>query len=194
VVLYSCHGGANPDDSDDWVKGTMQGGGARGLAAKTRDALVAEGRGFGTVWGHTTLGHVSENFALREFSAADGAGAEGTSFVSTYVFGGGDGVAIASELLEVISNLGFHPTTENAGKAIVDNAVTMAMYLCYADANAKLKFRDGAKLAEAAPVHPVEVGKQIKEYWTTTYWPAHKDKTAAALLKELQSAKKVTKN
>jgi hypothetical protein len=68
------------------------------------------------------------------------------------------------------------------------------MHACYAAANATLTFRDGAKLAEAAPVHPVEVGKQIKEFWTTQYWPENKDKAAAALLKQLQDAKKVTKN
>jgi hypothetical protein len=194
VVLYSCNAGREPDASEDWVKGTMQGGGPGSLAAKTRDALVAEGKGGGSVWGHTTTGHVSENFALREFSAIDGSGAQGSSFVATYVFSGADRAVIEYDLLDGISGLGFHPTNESAGKPIIKEAVTMAMYGCYAAANATLTFRDGAKLAEAAPVHPVEVGKQIKDFWTTAYWPAHKDKAAAALLKQLQGAQKVSKN
>jgi len=59
------------------------------------------------------------------------------------------------------------------------------MYRCYAEANRKLTYQAGGKLAESAPVHPVEVGKQIKDYWTGTYWPGRKSKAIDALAREL---------
>ena len=185
VVLYSCNAGRDPDASEDWVKGTMQSGGSKSLAAVTRDALIAEGLG-GSVWGHTTTGHVTENFALREFDTTSGAGSEGASFVARYVFTGADKVVTSSELLNGVLALGYEITSPRAA-ANADASVENEMYRCYAEANRELRF-GGGKLAESAPVHAVEVGKQIKDYWTATYWPGRKAKAIDDLAKALVGA------
>jgi hypothetical protein len=189
VILYSCNAGRDPDASEDWVKGTMEPGGKNSLAAVTRDALIAEGKG-GSVWGHTTTGHVSENFALREFDTTGGQGSEGASFVSRYVFTGADMVATAAELLDAVRAQGFDISPNGAGTA---GAVTQnEMYRCYAEANKNLTFNN-ANLAASAPAHPVEVGRQIKQYWTATYWPGRKSVATGALLKELQASGRAKK-
>lgn len=190
VVMYACDVGRDPDASEEWVKGTMRGGGATSVAARTRDALIAEGKG-GSVWGHTTVGHVTENFALREFSTISGKGGAGTSFVASYVFTGSDKVAIASELLNGVIAQGYEVTSPRA-QADADAMIEDQMYRCYAVANRELLFR-GGKLAESAPVHPVEVGKAIKDYWTTTYWPAHKGRVVDKLRVKLVAARRAKK-
>ena len=182
VILYSCNAGRNPDDSEEWVKGTMQPGGNKSLAAITRDALIAEGK-TGTVWGHTTTGHVTENFALREFDATAGKGSAGTSFVSTYVFGGGYRVSLIVELAAALLAQGLSLTSPKAMDEI-ESAAELEMYRGYAAANKDLTFA-GGKLAESAPVHPVEVGNAIKAYWDTTHWPARRHKAIEALAKSL---------
>jgi hypothetical protein len=189
VILYSCNAGRDPDASEDWVKGTMEPGGKKSLAALTRDALIAEGKG-GSVWGHTTTGHVSENFALREFDTTGGKGSEGASFVARYVFTGADKVGTAAELLDAVRTRGYDISPDGAVRA---DAVTQnEMYRCYAEANKNLTFNN-ANLAASAPAHPVEVGKQIKQYWTATYWPGRKSRAADALLKELLSSGRAKK-
>jgi hypothetical protein len=182
VILYSCNAGRNPDDSEEWIKGTMQGGGSKSLAAVTRDALIAEGK-TGSVWGHTTTGHVTENFALREFDATAGKGSAGTSFVSTYVFGGGYRVELVVALTAGLLAKGLSLTSPKATDDIA-SAAELEMYKGYAAANKDLTFA-GGKLAESAPVHPVDVGKAIKAHWDTTYWPARRDKAIEALAKSL---------
>jgi hypothetical protein len=191
VILYSCNAGREPDASEDWVRDTMRGGGKSSLASHVRDSLVAEGKPGGTVWGHTTTGHVSENFALREFSATAGVGAEGTSFVASYVFSASDRLTTANELLDSVIAQGFELTSERASKA-AEQAVESIFYAGYAAANRDLRYK-GGKLAESAPVHPVEVGKVVKDYWTETYWPEHREKAAAALAKELVSSGRAKK-
>jgi hypothetical protein len=190
VILYSCNAGREPDASEDWVKGTMRPGGKTSLAAVTRDALIAEGKS-GSVWGHTTTGHTSENFALREFATSSGAGSEGESFVARHVFTEADKLATAGELLDAVRALGYEISPRGATKA--DAAVENEMYRCYAEANARLTF-SGGKLAESAPVHPGAVGKQIKDYWTTTYWPARKSTAVDALVKELVASGRAKKS
>jgi hypothetical protein len=190
VILYSCNAGRNPDDSEEWVKGTMQPGGSKSLAAITRDALIAEGK-TGTVWGHTTTGHVTENFALREFDATAGKGSEGVSYVMTYVFGGGFRVLFIGELVAALVAQGISLTSPKAMDDI-SAAADLEMYRGYAAANADLKFA-GGKLAESAPTHPVEVGKAIKAYWDTTHWPTRRDKAVEALAKALVKAGRAKK-
>jgi Domain of unknown function (DUF4157) len=184
VILYSCNAGRSPDDSEDWLKGTMRSGGAKSLASATRDALLAEGK-TGSVWGHTTTGHVSENYALREFETSSGKGSEGVSFVMRYVFTGPDKANTQAELMNGVIAQGFEMSLkwQAPTEALVENE----MFWCYAEANSKLKYAAGGKLAESAPTHPVDVGKQIKDYWTSTYWPAHKAKAIDALAKELKA-------
>jgi hypothetical protein len=190
VILYSCNAGREPDASEDWVKGTMRPGGKTSLAAVTRDALVAEGKS-GSVWGHTTTGHTSENFALREFRTASGVGSEGESFVARHVFSESDRLTTTGELLDAVRALGYEVSPRGAVKA--DAAVEIEMYRCYAQANARLTF-GGGKLAESAPVHPAEVGKQIKDYWTGTYWPARKSAAVNALAKDLVASGRAKKS
>jgi hypothetical protein len=189
VILYSCNAGREPDASEDWVKGTMRPGGKSSLAAMTRDALIAEGKS-GSVWGHTTTGHTSENLALREFLTSTGKGSEGVSYVGRFVFTEDDKLATAGELLDGVRALGYEVSPRGAAKA--DAAVENEMYRCYAEANRNLRF-GGGKLAESAPVHPVEVGKQIKDYWATTYWPGRKSKAIDALAKELVASGRAKK-
>ena len=190
VILFSCNAGREPDASEDWVKGTMRPGGKSSLAAVTRDALVAEGRS-GSVWGHTTTGHTSENFALREFATSSGAGSEGESFVARYVFTEADKLTTAGELLDDVRALGYEVSPRGATKA--DAVVENEMYRCYAEANRTLTF-SGGKLAESAPVHPAAVGKQIKDYWTGTYWPTHKSEAVNALARELVASGRAKKS
>ncbi|MFB7614942.1 DUF4157 domain-containing protein [Kitasatospora sp. NPDC056181] len=184
VVLYSCNGGREPDASEDWVKGTMEPGGRHSLAAVVRDSLIAEGKG-GSVWGHTTTGHVSENFALREFDTVSGKGSEGASFVTRYVFSPADKLTGAGQLLDGAVAEGYEVGPKGAARA--DQAVEHEMYACYAEANRELNL-GGGKLAEVAPVHPVEVGRLVHDYWLTTYWPRRKDAAVAALVKQLVSS------
>ncbi|MFD0920122.1 eCIS core domain-containing protein [Saccharopolyspora rosea] len=182
IVLYSCNAGRDPDESEDWVKGTMRpGGGKASLAAVTRDALIAEGKG-GSVWGHTTTGHVSENFALREFDVTSGRGSAGSSFVTRYVFTGPDKTTATQELLDAAMAQGYEISPRGTARA--DAVVENEMYRCYAEANRELDFR-GGKLAESAPTHPVEVGRLVRDHWTSTYWPGHRSKAAEILVKEL---------
>jgi hypothetical protein len=190
VILYSCNAGRDPDASEDWVAGTMRAGGSKSLAAVTRDALIAEGKS-GSVWGHTTTGHVTENFALREFDADFGKGTAGESFVTRYVFTGGDKVTATTELLDGVIGQGYQLTSPKAN-ASADEVVENEMYRCYAAANKDLTFK-GGKLAESAPVHPVDIGKQIKEYWSSTYWPAHKGAAITALRISLVVSKRAKK-
>ncbi len=168
----------------------MCGGGGKSLAARTRDALIAAGKE-GSVWGHTTTGHVTENFALREFSTTSGKGSAGSSFVASYVFTGPDKVETANELLDGVMAQGYELTSPRA-QANADAITEDQMYRCYAAANGELRHK-GGKLAESAPVHPVEVGEMIKEYWTKTYWPAKKSKAVDKLRIQLVAAKRAKK-
>jgi hypothetical protein len=47
--------------------------------------------------------------------------------------------------------------------------------------------------AEFAPVHPVEVGSQIKTYWSTTYWPGHQGAAINRLRQALLATKRAKK-
>ncbi|MFC5146056.1 DUF4157 domain-containing protein [Streptomyces aureoversilis] len=183
VVFFSCNAGRASEEKEDWVKGSMTPGGKGSLASVTRDALIAEGKG-GSVWGHTTTGHVSENPAWREFDASSGRGVPGASFITRYAFTGPDKVAATNELLDGITAQGYE--VGSGGTAAAGAVVESTMYYCYAEANVKLSY-EGSKLAEAAPTHSVEVGAKVREYWTT-YWPGHKSGAVDALLQQLTAS------
>ncbi|WP_329280405.1 eCIS core domain-containing protein [Streptomyces sp. NBC_01451] len=189
VVLYSCNAGREPDAGEDWVKGTMRSGGKSSLAATVRDALVTEGR-TGSVWGHTTTGHVTRNFALREFTTASGKGSEGGSYVMGHVFTDVDRTTLTTELLDAVRTEGYEVTAK--GLANVGDRVEHEMYRCYAEANQNLTIGDGTP-AESAPVHPDEVGGRIRDYWTVTYWPGRRSKAVRDLVRELVAAGRVRK-
>ncbi|MFF7728274.1 DUF4157 domain-containing protein [Streptomyces sp. NPDC008001] len=189
VVFFSCNAGRASEEAEDWEKGSTKPGGKGSLASVVRDALIAEGKG-GSVWGHTTTGHVSENIALREFDTTSGPGAQGASYVTRYVFTPSDKIAATAELLAEIAAQGYDVGT--SGTVAVGAAVESRMYYGYEEASRKLTF-DGSKLAEVAPTHPVEVGRQVREYWITTYWPREKSKAATVLAGKLVTSGQATK-
>ncbi|MGK5733510.1 eCIS core domain-containing protein [Streptomyces sp. URMC 124] len=190
VVFFTCNAGRAPEEKEEWEKQSMRPGGKGSLASVTRDALIAEGKG-GSVWGHSMGGHVAAgNPALREFGTDTGKGSEGASFITRYVFTAMDKTSTVNELLSAVSAQGYEL---GPGATVTAGAVAESrMYYGYAEASGKLTY-DKSKLAEAAPTHPVEVGKMIKDYWTTTYWPANKDKATGRLLALLTASGQATK-
>jgi hypothetical protein len=188
VLLLACNTGRGQNENEEWVKGTMEGGGADSLAAVMRDALLAEGIQYSTVWGHTTTGHVSENFALREFFAASGKGAAGFSYVSTFIFSGTERDAAVADLQTAVTAKGFVIDDPKKFAASANAALTNVMYFCFADANTKFDV-GGAKLGEAAPMHPHEVAEVVKKHWRDTFWPGKREKTADTLIKSLKLKK-----
>ena len=188
VLLLACNTGRGQSENEEWVKGTMEGGGADSLAAAMRDALIAEGIQYSTVWGHTTTGHVSENFALREFFGASGKGAAGSSYVSTFIFTGTERDAAVADLQTAVIAKGYAIDDPKKFAASANAALTNVMYFCYADAHTKFDV-GGAKLGEAAPMHPLEVAEVVKNHWKDTYWPGKKEKTADVLIKSLKLKK-----
>ncbi|MEH6378261.1 DUF4157 domain-containing protein [Streptomyces sp. KLMMK] len=179
IVFFTCNSGRVWEETEDWEKQSMRPGGKGSLASVTRDALIAEGK-VGSVWGHSMGGHVAGvNPALREFTTAAGKGSEGASFVMRYVFTEADKSNTTKELLDAVSAQGYRLTS--AAAATAGAVAESTMYYGYADASWKLTF-GGSMLAEAAPTHPAEVAKLIKDYWTTTYWPANKGKATNLLI------------
>ena len=188
VMLLACNTGRGQTEDENWYKGTMEGGGADSLAAVMRDALLAEGISYSIVWGHTVTGHVSTNFALRMFSGASGKGAAGYSYVSNYIFTGLERTAAVTDLQTAVTAKGYVIDDPKKFAATADAALTNVMYGCWAEANAKLDLK-GQNLAEATPMHSIEVAELVKKYWTDTYWASTKDKTADALIKTLKLKK-----
>lgn len=186
VVLFSCNSGRSPDESEEWVRNSMTPGGGKSLGSVTRDALLAEGKSGGTVWGHGVSGHVTDVFALREFDVTDGAGAEGASYVRRYVYSGGDQTVVSTELVQGMLGRGYVPATADEARirAAADAQAFQEMYNGYASANAKLKYQGGS-LAASIPTHPVEIGAQIKTYWDTTYWPGRRAEAIDKFVKDL---------
>jgi Domain of unknown function (DUF4157) len=190
ILLLACNTGRGQSENEEWVKGTMEGGGADSLAAVMRDALLAEGIQYSTVWGHTTTGHVSQNFALREFFGASGKGAAGVSYVSYFIFPGTARDAAVADLQTAVTAKGYTIDDPKKFAAGANAALTNVMYFCYADAHSKFDV-GGAKLGEAAPMHPNEVAEVVKKHWSDTYWPGQQNKTADALIKSLKLKKSV---
>src|SRR5207244_4107732 len=161
------------------------------LAAAMRDALLAEGISYSIVWGHTVTGHVSTNFALRMFSGASGKGAAGYSYVSNYIFTGLERTAV-TDLQTAVTTKGFVIDDPKKFAATADAALTNVMYGCWAEANAKLDLK-GQNLAEATPMHSLEVAEVVKKSWTDTYWTSTKDKTEDGQNKALKVKKRDTR-
>lgn len=191
VLLYSCSGARGPDEEEQWVKGTLEGGGAGSVASKVRDALVEEGISEGEVWGHTTVGHVTENFALRFFTAASGKGQEGFAYAGFYVWGTSERVSLLFQLQRLVEDKGYVVDDKSSKKFFgkASNGTNQLMYSCYAKANKELTY-NGQNLATAAPLHPREVAALIKEYWETNYWTEDKKmKLADKLVKDAKLKK-----
>jgi len=195
VLLYSCSGARGPDEEEEWVKGTLQGGGAGSVASKVRDALIEEGKSEGEVWGHTTVGHVTENFALRFFTAASGKGAEGRAFTEFYIWSVFERVNFLFQLQRLVEDKGF-VVDDKSSKTFfskASNSTNQLMYGCYAKANKDLTY-NGQNLATMAPLHPREVAKVVKDLWEKEYWTTDKkDKLADKLIKDAKLKKATTK-
>lgn len=191
VLLYSCSGARGPDEEEAWVKGTLQGGGAGSVASKVRDALVEEGISEGEVWGHTTVGHVTENFALRFFTAASGKGQEGFAYAGFYIWGIFERVNFLFQLQRLVEDKSYI-VDDKASKSFfskASNETNTLMYKCYAKANKELTY-DGKNLATMAPLYPREVAKLIKDYWEQNYWITEKkEKLADKLIKDAKLKK-----
>ncbi|CAN5561088.1 hypothetical protein BH20ACI3_BH20ACI3_43210 [soil metagenome] len=191
VLLYSCSGALGPDEDEEWIKGTLEGGGGGSVASKVRDALVEEKISEGEVWGHTTVGHVTKNFALRFFTAASGKESEGRAFTEFYIWSVSEKVNFLFQLQSLIEEKGYVVDDKVSksffGKA--SKATNKLMYNCYRQANEDLTY-DGKNLATVAPLHPREVAKIIKDYWDSNYWTTDKkDKLADKLIKDAKLKK-----
>lgn len=195
VILYACGTARSPGEKEEWASGTLGRGGAKSLSALIRDALVEEGAKGSAVWGHTTTGHTTENFALRIFYGAHGKGSEGTSYVENFVFGT---VAEVIALLEVereITDRGYYiePDQGNAFRwevyrRLSGSGLKSLFYRCYSRANVNLKYK-GVYLAEMAPTDPLGVSDVISNYWENTFWPAERPKLVNDLIKSFKLKK-----
>jgi hypothetical protein len=187
VILYTCNSGRSPDESEEWVKGTMRGGGGKSMAAVIRDTLADQKIEHGSVWGHSTTGHTSRNFALREFSVDEGKGAKGQAYAAKYIFGDAVWAAARADLAAEINGIGYSVTaTDAAFVKATSSILELAFYKGYAQANAKLT---GDNVAEDAPMRPRWNALRVAAYWTLVYWPANK----AALAKKVIGAMKLKK-
>jgi uncharacterized protein DUF4157 len=186
VLLYSCSGAQGPTEPyDEWFKGTLEGGGVGSVASKIRDAMVAEGIAQGEVWGHTTVGHISENFALRYFTASSGKEGQGLAYAGSYVWGTSTRLGFLAELQKLAESKGYLIDDKNSKRFLAEaaNATNKLMYSCYATAN-KTETYNGKNLAIAAPMNPTEVAAVIQKLWSSKYWTTEKkDEIAEKVIK-----------
>jgi hypothetical protein len=181
VLLYSCSGARAPSEPyDEWFRGTLEGGGVGSVASKVRDALVAEGIAQGEVWGHTTVGHISENFALRYFTASSGKEGAGLAYAGSYVWAPAARLGFLTEIQQLVESQGYVIDVKNSKRFLAQAALAtnQLMYACYANANKTEKY-NGKNLAIAAPMNPAEVAAVIQKVWTTSYWTAAKKQALA---------------
>ncbi|MHA4806469.1 eCIS core domain-containing protein [Flavitalea flava] len=176
LIIYACSVGNSPSAThDDWDKGTMDSGGKDSVGDKVRNLLLSNGVTEGRVWGHTTVGHVTDNFALRVFDAKDGKDALGKSYVGEYVFTPYEVYQVKVDVKKTLTDDGFDISTLDDAdlQSYLFKNLRSLFYGGYAAANKNLKY-NGISLAEAAPLNPVGVAKTITDYWDATYWPAKK--------------------
>jgi hypothetical protein len=193
VVLYSCSAARSPSKRENWYKGTFKPGGAKSLAGVIRDALLKEGMKHATVWGHTTGGHMTRNFALRIFYAAYGKNQPGEAYAGKFI-GTFDEVFALRDLEEEITNKGYSIPTkitvafQREAYKRFSGGLNSLFYKCYAEANRKLKYK-GVNLAEMAPVHTLGVAKVIENYWKNTFWPKEKPALTNKLIRKFKLQK-----
>jgi Domain of unknown function (DUF4157) len=191
VLLYSCSGALGPTEEETWIKGTLQGGGQGSVASRIRDAMVEEGIAQGEVWGHTTVGHVSENFALRYFTASSGKGEEGLAYAGNRVWGMSERINFLVQLQKIAENKGYVIDNKNSKKFFAEaaKATNLLMYACYAKAN-KTETYNGRNLAIAAPMNPAEVAAVIQKLWLSSYWTDEKKEGLAEKVIKAAALKK----
>ena len=189
MIIYACTV-ASSDFSDDWYKGTLDAGGKGSLAAGVRDALFDNNIKAGQVWGHTTVGHVTDNFALRYFGSA-AKDMEGLSYVSEYIFTPYDEYLIRQDVKKELTDQGYDISALDEMKLSTwqFEALRNHFYGCYALANKEKKY-NGRNLAEAAPMHPREVARIVNDYWKDPYWGKIKTKYLKEVIKKFKLTKK----
>jgi hypothetical protein len=188
VILYACHTARGQSEKEDWRKSTMEsGGGSDSLAATIRDALIDANLDQASVWGHTTRGHTTTNFALRFFSATSAKGSGGQSYVDAFIFGTVEKVIALNDLEQEIVAAGYQITDQEKFQQHGYELLNQVMYDCYAQACAKLKYKD-ENLAEMAPVDPLGVAAVVLEYWKG-YWAGCKGEQAKKLINKLHLKK-----
>lgn len=194
IILYACSTGRGTTEKDydiknrsDMLKATMEEGGSDSISSAVRDTLISEHLTSGTVWGHSSAGHVSENTRLREFSAISGKGAAGASYFSKYIFPAAKKNEATKELLDAIDAAGFiiKDPAKSSAAALIE--VTEQMYQCYEKANSNLNFQGGS-LAAATPTHPIEIAAIVNDYWKK-YWTTQIPHSAVFVAKQLQLKK-----
>ena len=193
LVIYACSVGRGTDEDESWRRGTMQSGGSGSLASSIRDALIEENKLQSSVWGHTTVGHTTTNWALRVFEASLGEGSAGVSFAGERVFGVVENIIAEMEIEQAIANIGYSiPADKQADvEKAVQVSISKAFYDCYRKAN-KNETYDGVNLAEQAPTHPMQVANVIHDYWRNTFWPERRLKIANQLVKKFTLPKTKT--
>jgi hypothetical protein len=185
VVIYGCSVSRGENEENSWKNTTTSDGGADSFAATFRDALVDEGKDESSVWGHTEVGHTSRNFTLRGFSAADGKGSDGFSYLNHYVWNyNTDGL---SGVEAAVKAQGYEIPNAAKFKKIVDYYTKGWIYGRYSSSMRNLEY-NGRHLAEAAPLFPSEVGKLIKDYALKT-WPEKEAEIAKKAISRLKLKK-----
>lgn len=187
IILYTCSSARGSDEEENWQAGTLDPGGKGSLAEKVRDTLADEKIDNASVWGHTTVGHPTRNFALRVFETKDGKGSQGQSFASTYVFDDTLRNAAIDDMVKEVSDDGY--TVDGTDKTVRTRAAAVLqdfIYAGYAAANANL---EGVNPAEDAPVYRYMTASRIEKYWKEDYWPGKKAKAAKKLIKALKLKK-----
>jgi hypothetical protein len=192
IILYACNAARGEFEEKDWYKGSFESGGEESIGAMIRDILVEQGAEQATVWGHTTMGHMTTDYALRIFYAAHGKGAPGLAYAREYPFGMIEEVLALYELDKEISDRRYYiPNSKvrqfwkRAYYYLSGRNMYSLIYRCYREANQNLRYK-GAYLAEVAPTDPRGVSRVIQDYWINEFWPKHMPELATTLINELE--------
>ena len=186
IMFYACNVARALNEEHSWTKGTFESGGKGSYNSKIASYLNDQGIDDARVWGHTTTGHVTDNFALRYFSSNSKGQNAGLSYVDEYVFTPYDYYLWREDIKTALLAEGYDIT--KLTDASIEKFLTPLFYSCYAEANKKLKYNN-LNLAMAAPMYPAEVATLINNYWEQTFWPLKKDTLRKMLIKKTKIKK-----
>jgi hypothetical protein len=185
IAIYGCSTGRGADEEQSWYKGTMQGGGKGSIGEAMRDALAGEGMKGSEVWTHTTVGHTTNNYALRVFKGKKGE--TGEAFFN-WVFSDDFVSKEIDYFKSMVTSNGYINVSEKWKNDPVKNILRSSMFNAYSDANASLKCR-GDNLAEMAPQYKDEVITLIRNYWTNTHKPKKEKSIVTSIVAKLKLKK-----
>jgi hypothetical protein len=137
------------------------------------------------------VGHISENFALRYFTASSGKEGQGLAYAGSYVWGTSTRLGFLAELQKIAESKSYVIDDKNSKKFLAEaaNATNKLMYSCYATAN-KTETYNGKNLAIAAPMNPTEVAAVIQKLWSSKYWTNEKKDEIAEKVSKAAGLKK----